>query len=277
MKRRSAWITGFLLVLGVISAARGQSDEDLLARIDAQTSTSYPTTYRELRIAAAFHHEWASGFSPSDRDETEISLLPCALDVSRELTWPEQVALEITYMEGVLTANQIELEAWSSALRAYETLLLTRLKPPQSDDDPASNQFYEQRDRAAASVMRMINERRTPSEGFKRPVSIDLRCGGAEGVADTFVQADPPEGRIWLMDAFDMALCRRRVGEAAWNVRSCRWREVHRGASSALSGRYYYQARWSDGSTRVGDVVAGEGITPDRVTSDGEHVIVIRR
>ena len=75
-------------------------------------------------------------------------------------------------------------------------------------------------------------------------------CGG-EGFP-VIVRTAPGNGQVWMISAFAFRVCTRRV-ENPWDKFACRWNEIETGTeTTSLGGRYVYEIRWPDGTSRRG-------------------------
>ena len=114
-----------------------------------------------------------------------------------------------------------------------------------------------------AAKMEAIRARLQPN---KPRIMSEGGCGGGE--SEFTVELSPPDGRLWLINAFAFKVCERRLPDP-WNHIACSWNEYTTGEKTAASGRYIYEARWPDGTVRRGAKLLEE-------TEDG-GAIVIRR
>ena len=132
-------------------------------------------------------------------------------------------------------------------------------EPPEEGDYDTS--FWGKEKLAAA-----MERRRKRLQPGKPQIYMEGGCGGGESAFS--VALSPPDGRLWLINAFAFKVCERKRPDP-WDHVACGWNEFASGDKSVFSGRYMYEARWPDGTVRRGA----------KVLEDTEEAgeIVIRR
>jgi hypothetical protein len=259
----------------------------------------YPSGYRDLRIAAeatitAFPRprDWMLSADYDDPRKQAYDVIDCNLgyDLPENPDWQlhlrELLALDVARMRTELRRLGYRPEVYEQALLDHERASLAHfpvLREPaprvdyealpddaaipepgpetSEEDDSYYDSFWGLEELAAKLEAQRI--RLQPD----KPRFIKIGDCGA-GETEFSVVLSPPDGRLWLINAFAFKVCERKVADP-WNHEACGWSEFTSGDTTTASGRYMYEARWPNGTVRRGAKLLQE-------TEDG-GAIVIRR
>ncbi|HEX8364812.1 MAG TPA: hypothetical protein VF603_05955 [Allosphingosinicella sp.] len=244
-----------------------------------EPQSPYPPGYAELRdAAAAYRREFGSDDARDDDELTEvpgqapfINLLDCVEDgmlagplaptgANEQHFW---LARRVERIRHRLARSGYPPAAYEEPLAAYEASTLEHFSRPQpseasirprSESEDGEGQTAE--DAVFDRLARDINQRRENLRVTAPPTGVDRGCGAGE--SPFIVRADPRNGRVWMLRAYDFHLCRIRTGRP-WDLNACRWLEMDGDRPSYLSGRYVYQATWPGGRSIRGNRVLDEG------------------
>ena len=252
----------------------------------------YPPGYRDLRIAAeetvkTFPRDprtvlWEDWDNP--RKQT-YDVIDCSLGYDlpetddRQVDWQSRLALDIARMRSELRRLGYRPEIYDHPLLDHERGMLAQIADPkafQAPDDPGvaaegdaageeTPVYYDEFWGKEALAAAMEANRRRLQPGKPR-IIMEGGCGAGE--VEFSVALSPPNGRLWLINAFAFKVCERKMADP-WNHQACGWSEFASGETTTASGRYMYEARWPDGTVKRGAKVLEE-------TEDG-GAIVIRR
>ncbi len=194
----------------------------------------------------------AEHVSAEDPDPLVAQYGTLALDVSRMSLELKQLGYRREIYEGPLLAYEREsIASLTAPIDARAT------EPAEGDDDAYSPD-------ATQRLATAMEERRARLQPSKPIIVADGGCGAGEG--DFVIRLVPSNGRLWLINAFAFNVCSTRVPNP-WDHQACRWTELASDEHTTASGRYMYEARWSDGTTRRGArVLAGEPFGEEAIT-----------
>ena len=145
-----------------------------------------------------------------------------------------------------------------AALLDYERWRIADILVQESGRDPAEVDFaaefgvrdYDPDSYALQALLDRLNAARTGDLAELPEVILADGCGG-EGFP-VIVRTAPGNGQVWMISAFAFRVCTRRV-ENPWDKFACRWNEIETGTeTTSLGGRYVYEIRWPDGTSRRG-------------------------
>ena len=233
----------------------------------------YPHGYRDMRIAA---EETVRLFPPALWEGDDVyDVVDCGAgssDVPANPDWRagqrELLALDVARMRSELARLGYRPQVYDAALIAHERAALgqIRIARPIAAETADSQSDYDSIFWGREQLAKAMEARRKQLQPRKPQIISVGGCG--DGEQEFSVKLSPPNGRLWLINAFAFKLCERKVADP-WNHEACGWSEFASGESATASGRYMYEARWPDGTVRRGAKVL-------QGTEDG-GAIVIRR
>lgn len=271
--------------------AQEPGGEEMSSRAEADGGSA-DATYAQMKEAAAlFAQEEYSDRPPLEPEEDyltgEMAIVYDVVNCGEEFenievgeVDPQQEELEklarrVARHEHYLS-QLFDPSVYREPLAAFEDdyRQLIAVMPPRphnwDEGDPAWQRYNAWESRSWELYTRLAEalEARHSQDGIA--IRADGGCGAGESPYS--IATSPAGGTVWLTTKFSFDLCGVR-GRDRWDTEDCRWTEIGSpDETQYLSGRYAYQARWSDGLTRRGirnfspdDFTPGE-FDPVRVT-----------
>ena len=243
----------------------------------------YPAGYRDLRIAAAAEvaafprprqYMLMEGFGGEGPTYDVIDCNAEGLE-TEESDWRTAeyggVAIDVARIHGELRGMGYRPEIYEEPLLKFERELLTEIAAEARGPEPASEDSDGYAgiafDAGKGPLAEEMERRRARLQPDKPKIVAEGGCGGGE--AGFVIRTSPPNGKLWVVNAFAFHLCTLKVPDP-WDLRACRWTEVDQDNPTMASGRYMYQARWPDGKSARGARIF-------EATSGDVETITIRR
>lgn len=237
----------------------------------------YPEGYHDIRVAAEadylaaeeariaqFVATTGEPVSAYYGDWDQVNLGDCDSDDLGEAPEDDPSYMALVYLAKDMAQFRFRLERegypadlLDTALEAYERWRLADIAIDASGRDPSTVDYaqefgvtgYDPDNYALGVLLDTLNAART-GEYADLPEAIMADGCGGEGFP-VIVRTAPGGGQVWVMSAFAFRVCSRREDDP-WDKMACRWNEVETGSPAALGGRYVYEVRWPDGTTRRG-------------------------
>lgn len=271
-----AWRQGLvaLACLGGAGAAMAQTDPALMEPLRAH--------FADLRRAAVQADPTLSRPPRWDPQESFVTLTDC-LDSGRQLGVeyddPERLAINIAMgieqSQSALKQLRIDAAVWQPVLAQMEAIALQSLVDIKTAPKRA-RQKQEAYSSRLVQLQEELGRRATAARRRAAPRAAEVvwteGCGAGELAVQ--IRTSPPGGRVSYITLFHHRLCQAK-GQDADNPLQCRgWVEAVK-SEEFLSGRYAYQVRWPDGSTRRG-IFDASSAPPVSQDSDTVRVTLTR-
>ena len=263
------WIAPLALLLLAQRDPVPETEQSVRSRIEAAIPERpyYPHGYRDLRIAAALHSTTARRplsdlLFEFDDEPPYYDIIDCNADApdpdgsEDEQIWGS-LAMQVARIEDDLTRLGYRREVFEAPLLAFERDSL----------DMGAGELD-----LATPLAEALEANRQRLQPDKPRIVADGGCGAGE--LSFRIRTAPAGGRVWIVNAFAFHVCSVRQPDP-WALQACRWTEVDEDAPELLSGRYFYQARWPDGTLRRGTRLLGYNLADGM--EEGPILVTIRR